>query len=67
MISSTKAQGAQWNTVLSTLKFVTGADNSHDLWLSRGGPNGPYGPPNNFTWATLNLTGQKLVLFDGNT
>ena len=57
--------GGEWNTVLSTLKFVTGADNSHDLWIS-GVDNGPHGQANNFTWATLNLTGQKLVLFDGN-
>ena len=29
--------------------------------------NGPHGQASNFTWGTLNLTGQKLVLFDGNT
>ncbi len=60
--------GAQWNTVLSTLQFVTGADNSHDLYIPGvvNPVNERVPPPNNFSWATLNITGQTIDLLDGN-
>jgi hypothetical protein len=55
----------QWNTVLSSLKFATGADNMHTM-LVPGEDNSPNGQANNFTWGSLNITGQKLFLDDGN-
>jgi|WetSurMetagenome_2_1015567.scaffolds.fasta_scaffold50349_1 hypothetical protein len=58
-------QSSQWNTVLSTLKFVTGTDNIHTMMVP-GQDNSSHGQANNFTWGSLNLTGQKLVLSDGN-
>ena len=52
----------QWNTVLSSLKFATGADNSHVFSIDGQGPT----VVNNFAWYSLNITGQTLHLIDGN-
>ncbi|MEJ2092969.1 MAG: hypothetical protein P8X65_12320 [Syntrophobacterales bacterium] len=60
-----------WNTVQATLKFATGADNTHDFYIP-GADNGPPGDvpvtavTDNFAWGTLDIAGQTVHLFDGN-
>jgi hypothetical protein len=64
--SNFSIKNTQWNTVLSTLKFATGADNIHTMMVP-GLDAGPHGQADNFTWGTLILTGQKLNLDDAYT
>ena len=52
----------QWNTVLSSLQFATGADNIHVFYIDGQGAT----VVNNFAWYSLNITGQTLRLKDGN-
>jgi lipopolysaccharide export system protein LptA len=64
-----------WDTAAATLKFVTGVgwDTDHDFYIP-GADNGMPGdvsvtalPFPNFALGTLNIFGQTVHLFDGNT
>ncbi len=57
-----------WNTSHSYLGFLDGASNSHNLYLA-GFDYGAImsGYDNNFSWGDLDLTGDYLNLFDGNS
>lgn len=56
-----------WNTKQSYLGFITGEDNLHDLYLvgmDYGTKMSAYS--DNFSWGTLDITGNMLYLYDGN-
>jgi hypothetical protein len=68
------SQNTDWDTAAATLKFATGAgwDTDHDFYI----PGADTGPPgdvlvtaltDNFAWGILNIFGQTVHLFDGNT
>jgi hypothetical protein len=54
-------QSAAWNTAAAEMQFVTGASNSHTLFIA--GDGSAAGHP--FAWNTLDITGQTLHLKDG--
>jgi hypothetical protein len=57
-----------WNTLLASLGFVDGDDTLHDLYLpGKDLGNNLAGYSRNFAWGKLDLTGQILSLYDGNT
>lgn len=55
-----------WNTIQSYLGFITGSDNLHDFYLT-GVDYGAVmrGFTNNFSWGTLDISGNILRLYDG--
>lgn len=57
-----------WNTSHSRLGFLDGTDNIHDLYLT-GNDYGTAmsGYANNFSWGVLDVTGDHLSLYDGNS
>lgn len=57
-----------WNTSHSQLGFLDGTDNIHDLYLT-GDDYGATmsGYANNFSWGMLDITGDHLSLYDGNS
>jgi hypothetical protein len=56
-----------WNTREAALKFISGQDNLHHLYLAGADLGASLaGFVNNFAWGSLDLTGQKLFLLDGN-
>lgn len=58
----------EWNTLMASLDFIEGEDNIHDLYLA-GQDFGQTmsGYDNNFSWGVLDITGNSLYLFDGNS
>lgn len=57
----------EWNTMQAYLAFLVGDDNMHDFYLTGqdfGQTMSAYA--NNFSWGTLDLTGNSVYLFDGN-
>jgi hypothetical protein len=59
-----QSANALWNTVQAGLRFAPGADNMHNFYIP-GLDNGPKNT-NPFAWASLNINGQIINLFDGN-
>ena len=57
-------QNLLWNTMAADLAFTGGSSHNFDL---AGADLGPNGYANNFAWSTLNITGNSLHLFDGNS
>jgi hypothetical protein len=56
-----------WNTSHSWLGFVDGADSLHNLYITGFDYGmGMPGYSNNFSWDTLDLTSESLLLYDGN-
>jgi hypothetical protein len=52
---------------METLKFITGANNLHNLYLTGADYGaGMSGYSNNFSWGELDITGNILKLYDGN-
>jgi hypothetical protein len=57
-----------WNTMHAYLGFMTGSDNLHDFFLTGknfGATMSAYA--DNFSWGTLDITGEYLTLRDGNS
>jgi len=62
-------QNTLWDTDQATLKFVTGPDNRHLLYIPGAdmGKKPAPGYTNNFAWGTLDIAGQIVNLLDGNS
>jgi T5SS/PEP-CTERM-associated repeat protein len=62
------AMSEAWNTLQAILVFVTGDDNQHDVYLpGKDLSSIMAGYDKNFAWGELDITGQILSLYDGNT
>jgi len=65
---SNSNMNAVWNTSHAYLGFVAGQTSQHALYIT-GADYGSTmsGFANNFSWGTLDITGNMITLFDGNT
>jgi hypothetical protein len=67
-LKNQSARSDLWNTLLASLGFITGDDTQHDLYLpGKDLGNNVAGYTRNFAWGKLDLTGQIISLYDGNT
>jgi|WetSurMetagenome_2_1015567.scaffolds.fasta_scaffold26402_2 hypothetical protein len=55
-----------WNTVSAGMKFITGADTTHNLYVP-GVDQGRFPASSLYAWYSLDITGQTIDLQDGNT
>jgi hypothetical protein len=65
---SNSTMNTVWNTKQAHLGFIAGQSNQHTFYIT-GADYGAemIGFSNNFSWGTLDLTGNLLALLDGNT